>query len=98
MLCLPPEWDIDADDYDPIGSMKMLARLPHDYATWLGYGHTIPNGDPATALASNATVVGMMLGAPTIAGEDFARLETPNGDWVNFYALSRIRSRQSHLD
>jgi len=52
-ILLPPEWQVSEaafkDDrwYWPVRWLKTLARLPHDYSTWLGFGHTVPNGDPA---------------------------------------------------
>ena len=53
LLFLPAEWDIltgyetDADVPDrlwwPVRLMKYLARFPHEFKTWLGWGHTLPN-------------------------------------------------------
>lgn len=50
LLFLPAEWDIltgyetDADVPDrlwwPVRLMKYLARFPHEFKTWLGWGHT----------------------------------------------------------
>jgi hypothetical protein len=57
MVCLPPSLPIsdeafkDANHYWPIRWMKMLARFPNDYNTWLGMGHTLPSGDPVTPLS-----------------------------------------------
>ncbi len=53
MVTLPADWPISADafederNYWPVRLLKTLARLPHEYDTWLGFGHTIPNGHPA---------------------------------------------------
>ena len=53
LLFLPAEWDIltgyetDKDVPEslwwPVHLMKYLVRFPHEYGTWLGWGHTIPN-------------------------------------------------------
>ncbi len=46
---LPKEWDINNEDevwYWPIRWLKILARLPIQQDTWLGFGHTIPSGEP----------------------------------------------------
>ena len=50
-MFLPKEWnpgeagqinsDIAQEEYWPIGLIKYLARFPHEYSTWLGWGHTI---------------------------------------------------------
>jgi hypothetical protein len=50
-LALPPTWPMDdaawSDErhYWPVRLLKFLARLPHEYDTWLGDGPTIPNDD-----------------------------------------------------
>ena len=50
-ILLPGDWplgDLGPDTpmsvYWPIGLIKFLARFPHEYKTWLAYGHTVPNG------------------------------------------------------
>lgn len=53
-LFLPGGWDLGGpgslnsdlpeSSYWPIRLLKFLARFPHEYHTWLGYGHTMPNG------------------------------------------------------
>lgn len=53
-MLLPGSWnsaealavssEIPHEDYWPINLIKFLARLPHEYKTWLCAGHTIPNG------------------------------------------------------
>jgi hypothetical protein len=53
MLCLPADWPLgqqafaDEAAYWPIRLLKTIARLPHEYDTWIGPWHSIPNGDPA---------------------------------------------------
>lgn len=59
MMRLPADWPLgiesndamqkalaDERNYWPIRLLKSLARMPHEYDTWLGYGHTIASGDP----------------------------------------------------
>ncbi|MCD8279004.1 suppressor of fused domain protein, partial [Enterocloster citroniae] len=51
-MFLPKEWnpgetgqldsDIPDSQYWPIRLIKYLARFPHEYGTWLDWGHTIP--------------------------------------------------------
>lgn len=50
-ILLPGDWglgelgpDTPMSVYWPVGLLKFLARFPHEYQTWLGYGHTVPNG------------------------------------------------------
>lgn len=64
-LTLPRDWKIDAESwkderwYWPVRWLKTLARLPAQYDTWLGHGHTVPNGDPATPFAPGTLLSGM---------------------------------------
>ena len=69
VLGLPADWlapgaEIPPERWWPIGTMKFLARLPHLYATWLGVGHTVPNGDPAAPYHPGAPFTGVVLLPP----------------------------------
>lgn len=92
-LSLPPDWPLDQESmrnerhYWPIRWLKTLARLPHEYETWLGIGHTIPNGDPPEKLAADTRFCGFMLGPPLHAPMDFHELETDSGEVVWMWAL-----------
>ena len=41
--------------------VRFFARYPSKYETWLGHGHTMPNGSPATPLFENSVLVGCVL-------------------------------------
>jgi hypothetical protein len=66
-ILLPPTWQCGQDAfkderwYWPVRWLKSLARLPHEYATWLGECHTIPNGDPPRPFVPDTALAGMML-------------------------------------
>lgn len=54
MLSLPADWPLSRStglDEDPtswpLQVLKQVARLPHEYGTWIGEWHSVPNGDPA---------------------------------------------------
>ena len=92
MIALPEDWPIneqafqDEANYWPIRWLKIVGRLPHEYETWIGYGHTIPNGDPAEPI-SGTQFVGVMVMPPLWLGNDFFQLEAASGDTVSFYEL-----------
>ena len=50
VICLPTTWNFenfeDEKNYWPVRLIKTLARLPIMHDTWLGWGHTIPWGEP----------------------------------------------------
>ena len=81
MLRLPPDWPLeegafeDESAYWPIRLLKVLARLPHEYGTWLWYGHTIPNGDPPEPYAPNTELCGAILLTPVLGPDGFDRAE-----------------------
>lgn len=95
MICLPPDWPVgekdfnDEDNYWPIRLLKVLARLPHEYETWLGPGHTVPNGgeDPAPYADNNSFVCALMLSPGLVLPSDVSVLELPDGRKINFYAV-----------
>jgi hypothetical protein len=51
--------------------IKGLARLPHDYATWLGWGHSIPHGDPPEPYAPGTALCGAVIIPPFALGNEF---------------------------
>jgi hypothetical protein len=63
LMTLPESWKMtteafqDENWYWPVRLIKTLATLPHKYSTWLGLGHTVPNGDPLKPHAHNRTVL-----------------------------------------
>ncbi len=90
---LPKDWPMTQEDFEdenhywPIRLLKMLARLPHEYDTWLGEGHTIPNGDPAEPY-SPKTKLSCALVLPLIhAPDEFHRLELSEDKVINFYGV-----------
>ena len=93
MVVLPADWKIgeeefqDDNNYWPVYFLKRLARFPHEYKTWLGYGHTIPNGMEAEDIAN--TGFGCMLLLPPMLSfdEEFLELKTKDGNLINFYAM-----------
>lgn len=93
VLCLPSEWKLTREDfadeanYWPIRLMKGLARLPHEYNTWLGPGHSIPNGDPAQPYAPNTRFCCTVIVPAFRFGKEFLRLELPDERVVNFYSI-----------
>jgi predicted Zn finger-like uncharacterized protein len=93
LICLPEEWPLtqeafeDEQHYWPVRLLKTLARLPHEYDTWLGWGHTVPNGDPARPFAPGTDLCCGLLLQPLLIPDDFVELTMPDGRVVHFLAL-----------
>lgn len=78
MMYLPADWPLEqlnqlqgggADMeteriYWPVRLLKMLGRMPSRYNTWLGAGHSVPNGDPARPFADDTPFAGAVLFLP----------------------------------
>lgn len=108
MICLPPSWPVPADDlaispwddpgaYFPMGSLKQLARLPHDYGTWLGFGHTIPNGDPPEPLSAATDLCGWVLLPPMTVPAEFRELETDSVGRIEIFGVVALhRDEMEH--
>jgi tetratricopeptide (TPR) repeat protein len=88
MICLPPDWNLDdtSDEnwYWPLRWLNILARLPREKNTWLGWGHTIPNDSP---LAENTRLSAVMLIYPGAFGKQSFGCALPSGGEVNFYQM-----------
>lgn len=87
LLTLPPNWDLESDEecwYWPLRWMKILARLPKAEATWLGWGHTVPAGEP---FAENTALSSILLELPYTFGEESMACPLPTGGEVRFYQM-----------
>ena len=95
LICLPPEWPVSQQDFSdeknywPVRLLKVLARLPHEYETWLGPGHTVPNNgdDPVPYADNNQFVCALLLNPGLVLPPEMARLDLPDGRKINFYAV-----------
>jgi len=103
LMCLPPSWPLslqrgellsNEQNYWPIRSLKFLARFPHEYNTWFGPGHTIPNGDPPMPFAENTKLCCALLVEPILYGQDFAHLKVNDTKTVNFLSLIPIYTEE----
>lgn len=91
-MFLPADWDVGEDldspkdmpreSYWPIQILKFLARFPHEYKTWLGFGHTMPNGPEYAPYCDGAGFGGIVL---DWHGNEMGRVETKDGHDVLLY-------------
>ena len=52
-----------------IETLRWLAHFPHDQKTWIGVGHTIPNGNPPAPFWGSS-ILDTILFMPTIVNKD----------------------------
>src|SRR5579872_2254400 len=90
MITLPPSWHLNQESlkdenwYWPIHLLKFLAHFPHKNQTWLGFGHTMPNGDPPAPFGTNTALCGAILLPPVSVPQDFFRLKTGEKEIIFF--------------
>ena len=108
LVCLPPNWDLqDAaeESYWPIRWLKILARLPGEEGSWLGWGHTVGSQGP---LADNTALAGLMLISPCLeedtpgllplpGSEEAAFCPLPGGERVCFYQMLPLYTEEMEL-
>jgi hypothetical protein len=108
VLSLPADWKIDLlqvtpppEDlerwYWPVRWLKQLARFPHEYGTWLGFGHTIPNGDPPQAFAPGSHFCCWLLLPPVSVPEEARQVALADGRTVNLLALHALHPEEVAL-
>lgn len=103
MMALPPDWPLTAEAfrdeaaYWPIRLLKTIARLPHAYDTWIGPGHSVPNGDPPKPYAPGVPFTGVLV-APVLRCEDAARtIVTSEGKHISLLALIPVHQAEMNL-
>jgi len=103
MITLPPDWKLDEASfknetwYWPVRLLKSLARLPHKHQTWIGWGHTIPHGDPAQPYAPNTKFNGALILPPLSAPEDFLELRIDAAKTIAFFAVVPLYEEEMQL-
>lgn len=107
-ICLPANWQIQGKeerDYWPLRWLKILARLPGQEDSWLGWGHTIPNGEP---FADNTELCSVLLTYPyplqqAMLQERLPEKNTafyctlPNGEQVCFYQVIPLYEQEMNF-
>jgi hypothetical protein len=90
MVTLPEGWKPEgtvADDlaHWPTRLLQSLSRVPREPQRWLGWGHTIRNGEPPQPYSSNTQLCGVIIAPSLIVPVGFYELNV-DGERVAFYA------------
>jgi hypothetical protein len=97
LVCLPPDWNMqnfkDERWYWPLRWLKIMARLPIEQQTWLGWGHTVPAGEP---FADSTQLNTMLLLNPGAFRKGCDQCRIPDG-FVNFYQLVPLYQEELNL-
>jgi len=81
-----------------VETMRWLAHFPHDQRTWIGTGHTIPNGNPPAPFWGSPVLDTMLL-MPTIVHRDAALPEdlVLGGEPVHFLWVVPLTAAECKL-
>ena len=100
LISLPATWQMseealkDKHNYWPIRWLKMLARFPHEFDTWIWYGHTLPNGERAEPYADNTKLCCALLLQPALAPEEFSELKVSEEKTIYFLSFVPIYAEE----
>lgn len=103
MVTLPADWRVDTASFEdetwywPVRLLKTLARFPHKYRTWLGWGHSMPNGDPAEPYAANTLQCGAILLPPVSAPDGFMALRIDPEKEIHFLSVVPLYREEMEL-
>jgi hypothetical protein len=103
VMCLPSGWPVPAgfgaaaewqsdDAFFPIRWLKTLARLPHEYDTWLSVGHSVPNGDPPVPFTDFTHLCAWVLLPPLNVPDSFDQLVVPDVGPVAFFGVYALHA------
>jgi hypothetical protein len=94
MLCLPADWPLPRTlgrDDDPaawpVQLLKTIARLPHEFGTWIGEWHSVPNGGPALPYAIDTPFAGVVVTSMLQAPAEARTIEVEDGVRIALLAL-----------
>lgn len=92
-VLLPAAWLVSEEAfkeetwYWPVRQLKILARLPHKFRSWLWWGHTVPHGDPPEPFAPSTELCCSMLISPVSLPDEFDTLWLEDGREVTFLSI-----------
>jgi hypothetical protein len=94
MITLPEGWKPD-DDWAP-RLLQHLSKLPRDREGWLGWGHTVPNGNPPQPLAPHTDLCGVIIAPSLLVPVAFYELDI-DGERVAFYSAIPLYREELEL-
>jgi hypothetical protein len=82
MMRVPRGWPLDEPDRTwgwPLAWLRAIAQLPARFGSWLGAGHTVPNGEPPRPLVAGSELCCFVLVPPVVLDEGDDVVATPEG-------------------
>lgn len=101
MMTLPEAWKLSSDSKDerahwPARLLQSLSRWPREHQGWLGWGRTVPNGDPPQPLAPRTALCGVIVAPSLLVPVAFYELDI-GGERVAFYSAIPLYREELEL-
>lgn len=103
VMTLPGDWKLDEESfkdgrwYWPVALLRYLASFPQKHQTWLGWGHTVPNGEPPKPYAGTTALCGAILLSPIGVPDAFQRLRVSDEKEIAFYSVVPLYKEEIDL-
>ena len=94
MMTLPEGWK-PSDDWTT-RLLQSLSKLPRERTSWLGWGHTVPNGDPPQPLAPHTGFCGVIIAPSLLVPVAFYELSI-GAERVAFYSVIPLYREELEL-
>ena len=101
MMTLAESWKpgdaADERTHWPVRHLQLLSRIPGEKREgWLGWGHTIPNGDPPRPLAPRTELCGVIIAPSLLVPVSFYEANI-DGERVAFYSAILLYREELEL-
>ena len=99
LIALPPDWPVDGPALSraatawPTRVLATIATVPAQSGSWLGPGHTLPNGDPPQPFVPGLDFCGLLVAPPLTLPPEARAFDGPMGE-VALYGLVPLFSRE----
>ena len=100
-IMLPPDWDLNYETFKndqrkfwPVSLITKLARMPHEYDTYLVAPHTVSNNPSDPPLAEDVGFSAVMLIPPYDLPTTFAQLHLDDGNTIHFWLILPLYSEE----
>ena len=94
MMTLPESWKASDDWATQL--LQSLSKVPRERAGWLGWGHTVPNGDPPQPLAPHTELCGVIIAPSLLVPVAFYEIDI-DGERVAFYSAIPLYREELEL-
>jgi hypothetical protein len=94
MMTLPEGWN--PSEAWPTRLLQSLSKLPREREAWLGWGDTVPNGDPPQPLAAQTELCGVIIAPSLLVPVAFYELAVDD-ERVAFYSAIPLYREELEL-